>query len=422
MHRSTTGLVAVLATGALALAGCGTKGASESGGGSSTDKSGVKVGAGVTDSEITLGVMTDNSGAFKTLGLGIVQGNQLRVDDINAAGGVCGRKLKLEIVDHGYKAETAKTLYPQLAPKVAGMVQLLGSPVVAALKADLAADQLTVTPASWSSELLDSPYVMIAGTTYDVEMIDGLSYLQGMGAIKDGDTVGHVYIDSEYGRNGLAGSKFYAGKHNLTVKEAKITATDTDLTNIVTGFKSAGVKAILLTTTPTAAASAVAVDKALGMNIPVLGNNPTFAPALLKSPAKDALGLLHLVASSVPFSADLPKAKDVAAKYKAKYTEQPNAGVPYGYAVADIWGQVLTQACADKDLTRPGVQAALKKTTTATTDDLIAPLDFSKPGAPPTHKVYVAQPDAASEGGLKYVKSLFEAPEAGEYKAPHEQP
>src|SRR5215475_11616733 len=117
---------------------------------------------------------------------------------------------------------------------------------------------------------------------------------------------------------------------------------------------------------------------------------PTFAPALLKSPAKDALGLLHVVASSVPFSADLPKARDVASKYKAKYTEPPNSGVPYGYAVADIWGQVLTQACADKDLTRAGVQAALKKTTHATTEDLIAPLDFSKPGAPPTHQVYVA--------------------------------
>jgi ABC-type branched-subunit amino acid transport system substrate-binding protein len=421
MHRSTRGVLAVVAAGSLALAGCGTKGASESGGGTSTDKSGVKVGPGVSDTEITLGVMTDESGVFKNLGLGIVQGNQLRVDDINAAGGICGRKLKLQVVDHGYKAENAKTLYPQLAPKVLGMVQLLGSPVVAALKADLASDQITVTPASWSSELLDSPYVMIGGTTYDVEMIDGMSYLQSKGLIKDGDTVGHVYIDSEYGRNGLTGSKYYASKHNMTVQEAKITATDTDLTNIVTGFKGAKVKAILLTTTPTAAASAVAVDKALGMNVPVLGNNPTFDPALLASPAKAALSLLYVVGSSVPFSADLPKAKDVAAKYKAKYTERANAGVPYGYAVAEIWGQVLTQACTNKDLTRAGVQAALKETTQASTDDLIAPLDFSKPGAPPTRKVYVAQPDAAAEGGLSYVKPLFEAPEAGEYKAPHEK-
>src|SRR5262249_11313907 len=155
------------------------------------------------------------------------------------------------------------------------------------------------------------------GTTYDVEQIDGLSYLQSRGLIKDGDTIGHIYIDSEYGRNGLAGSTFYAGKHHLTVKEAKITATDTDLTNIITGFKGAKVSAIRPTPPPKAAAPAVAVDKALGMNVPVPGNNPTFDPALLASPAKDALSLLYVVGSSVPFSADLPKARDVAAKYKA---------------------------------------------------------------------------------------------------------
>jgi ABC-type branched-subunit amino acid transport system substrate-binding protein len=420
MLRTSRSVLAVLAAGALALAGCGTKGSSEAGGTSGTDKSGVKVGTGVSDTEITLGVMTDKSGVFKNLGLGTVQGNQLAIDDINAAGGICGRKLKLEVVDHGYKAENAKTLYPQIAPKILGFVQLLGSPVVAALKTNLISDQITTTPASWSSELLDNPYIMIGGTTYDVEIIDGLSWLQGEGSIKDGDTIGHVYIDSEYGRNGLAGSKYYAGKHNMTVKEAKISATDTDLTNVVTGMKGAGVKAILLTTTPTAAASVVAVDKALGLNVPVLGNNPTFDPALLSSPAKDALSLLRVVASSVPFSADLPKAKDVAAKYKAKYTEKPVAGIMYGYAVAEIWGQVLTQACADKDLTRAGVQAALKKTTQAGTDNLIAPLNFSKAGAPPTRQVYVAMPDESAEGGLKYVKPLFTSPEATDYKAPHE--
>jgi ABC-type branched-subunit amino acid transport system substrate-binding protein len=416
----TRSLLAVLAVGALALAACGTKGNSEAGGPAGTDKNGVKVGPGVTDDTITLGVMTDKSGVFKNLGLGTTEGNQLRIDDINAAGGICGRQLKLDVVDHGYKAENAKTLYPQIAPKVLGMVQLLGSPVVAALKSNLVADQLTTTPASWSSELLDNPYIMIGGTTYDVEMIDGMSWLQSQGIIKDGDTVGHVYIDSEYGRNGLAGSKFYASKHNITVKEAKITATDTDLTNVVTAFKGDKVKAILVTTTPTATASVVAVDKALGLNVTVLGNNPTFDPALLSSPAKDALGLLRVVASAVPFSANLPKAQDVARKYKAKFTDQPNSGVTYGYAVAEIWGQVLTQACADKDLTRAGVQAALKKTTQAGTDSLIAPLDFSKAGAPPTRQVYVAEPDQTADGGLQYVKPLFESPEAQAYKAPHE--
>ncbi|WP_370967007.1 ABC transporter substrate-binding protein [Amycolatopsis sp. cg9] len=413
-----THLAAALAA-VLVLSACSTK-AGDSGS-SGSDSSGVKTGKGVTATEVTLGVMTDKSGVFKNLGLGVTQGNELWAKDFNAAGGVCGRQVKLEEVDHGYKADTAKTLYPQIEPKVLGFVQLLGSPVVAALKQNLATDKTVAAPASWSSELLDNPYVMIVGTTYDLEIIDGLSYLQEQGLIKDGDAIGHVYIDGEYGKNGLRGSQFYAKKHSLTVKEVKITSTDSDLTNVVTGLKGAGVKAIVLTTTPAQTGSAVATNKALGLNVPVLGNNPTFDPALLKSPAAGALDKLTIVASSVPFSADLPKAKDVAAKFKAAYKETPNGGVPYGYAVGEVWGAVLKKACDNKDLTRDGIAAALKQTTSASTDNLVAALDFSKPGTPATRQVYAATPDASAEGGVKYVKPLFEAPEAKEYVAPHQK-
>jgi ABC-type branched-subunit amino acid transport system substrate-binding protein len=153
-----THLAAALAV-VLTLAACSTK-AGDSGS-SGSDSSGVKTGKGVTATD----VMTDKSGVFKNLGLGVTQGNELWAKDFNAAGGACGRQVKLEEVDHGYKADTAKTLYPQIEPKVLGFVQPLGSPVVAALKQNLASDKAVAAPASWSSELLDNPYVMIVGTT-----------------------------------------------------------------------------------------------------------------------------------------------------------------------------------------------------------------------------------------------------------------
>lgn len=411
-------LLAVLCASVL-LASCSTKGGGTTNGGS-TD--GVKTGIGVTADQITLGVMTDQTGVFKNISTAVTQGNQLWVKDFNAAGGVCGRQVKLEIVDHGYKADTAKTLYPQIEPKILGFIQLVGSPIMAALGKDLQEDKVTTTPTSWSSELLGNPYVMMVGTTYDVEMIDGLSYLRQKGLIADGDAVGHIYIDGEYGANGLRGAKYFAQQHNLKLSEIKITSTDNDLTNVVTGLKGQGVKAILVTTTPTQTGSVAAANKALGLNVPILGNNPAFDPLLHKSPAASALDKLYIVASSVPFSADIPKARDVAQKYKAAgYTEPPNAGTPYGYAVAEVWGAVLRKACENKDLTREGIQKAMQQTTSADTGDLVAALDFSKPGAPATRQVYVAQPDASAEGGAKYVQPLFESDEAKAYRAPHEK-
>lgn len=404
----------------LLLAACGstadTAGAGGAGaGGVTTDK-------GVTDTTITLGVMGDTSGVFKNLGGAINAGNQLWVDDVNQAGGICGRQLKLEIIDHGYKADTAKTLYPQLEPKILGIVQLLGSPVLAALKQNLIDDNVTAAPASWSSQILNNPNIMMIGTTYDLEQVNGLAYLQQQGLIKDGDTIGHIYIDGEYGGNGLKGSQYYAARHKMTIKEAKITSTDNDLTNIVTGFKGDGVKAIALTTTPGQTASALAANKALGLNVPVIGNNPTFDPAVLKSPAAGSLDKLYVAASSPPFSSKTPKAAKLAGEYKAKYAGSPlNAGVDVGYVEGLVWQAVLTKACGNKDLTRSGVQTALKSLTSVKTDDLVAELDYSAPGSPPTRGVYIAKVDPAAEGGLTEVAPLFTAPDVADYKAPFQK-
>lgn len=88
--------------------------------------------------------------------------------------------------------------------------------------------------------------------------------------------------------------------------------------------------------------------------------------------------------------------------------------------MAEVWGEILERACDNGDLTRAGIRTALEATTSADTGDLVAALDFSTPGAPATKQVYVAQPDASVEGGLRYVRELFEAEEAGAYRAPHE--
>ena len=247
---------------------------------------GVKTDKGVTDTTITLGIMGDTSGVFKNLGAGLNAGNQIWADDVNAAGGICNRQIAIETVDHGYKADTAKTLYPQLEPKVLGMVQLLGSPVLAALKQNLIDDNVLAAPASWSSQVLDNPSVMMIGTTYDLEIINGLAYLQQQGLLADGDTIGHIYIDGEYGGNGLRGSQYYAQQHGLTVREAKVTSTDNDLTGIVTGLRGDGVKAIVLTTTPGQTASALSASQALGLNVPVLGQQPDVRPGAAGQPGR----------------------------------------------------------------------------------------------------------------------------------------
>jgi ABC-type branched-subunit amino acid transport system substrate-binding protein len=143
--------VAVATTGVLAVAACG----SNSGGGGSTP-AGIPVGPGVTSSTITLGVLTDLTGAFATLGKTVTQGATLYWKDQNAKGGVCGRTVNLTTKDHGYNVQNAVALYTSMQPQVLAFQELLGSPMTAALLNSIASDTILTQPVSWSSKLLTS--------------------------------------------------------------------------------------------------------------------------------------------------------------------------------------------------------------------------------------------------------------------------
>ncbi|MCW2587216.1 MAG: branched-chain amino acid transporter periplasmic protein [Frankiales bacterium] len=417
MTRTRSGALVLVAL-ALVASGCSTK----SGGGKATSSGGVKTGPGVTASKIRLGVLTDTSGVFASLGATVTQGNQLGVDDINAAGGICGRQLELAIQDHGYDVQKAVSLYAQEAPNVAGMLQLLGSPMTTALLDTLKTDHMLSATATWASTLLKSNDIMISGATYDVEQINGLSYLMDQGKIKKGDKVGHIYIEGEYGANGLAGSRFAAQKLGFTITPVQIKATETDLTSAVGQLKSAGVKAIALTTTPKQTASAVGVAAVGRFAVPFLGNNPTYSPLLLGTAVGPALeSNLYISGSSIPLSADNPEAQKVLAAFKKKYPGKPsNAGVTYGYGVAQIYSHVLKAACDNKDLSRQGLEAAFRTLTNVDTKGIIAPLDYSKPGQIPARQTYIVRPSKATLAidGLKIDKQLFEAPIAKDYTPP----
>ncbi|MDQ4009681.1 MAG: ABC transporter substrate-binding protein [Actinomycetota bacterium] len=418
--RRVLALPAVALASVLALAGCSTVAQQSSG---AQDRAGdVATDFGVTRSEITLGALTDNSGPLKELGLGVVQGNQIWINETNAEGGICGRQIKLTVRDHGYDVGKAKAHYPTLESNVLGFMHIMGSQVNAALSQKLIYNETTAVALSQSSELLANPYMVVPGTTYDVEMINGLSYLMETGRLRDDDTIGHIWIDDEYGANGLRGTQYFAEKHRLTVREAKISSTDSDLRDVVAGFASdPRVTVIALTTTPEQAASAAVANQQLGLNVPMIGNNPVFAPGLLGGPAAGALSNLSVVASSVPFSSDVPQAQQVAQAFQeGGFEGRPNSGVPYGYAIGEIWGQLLQRACTNGDITRAGVQEALRQSSDIATDNLVADLDFAEPGAPAAREVYVGVPDAFVPGGIRQVKPLFVAPEARSYAAPHQ--
>lgn len=419
--RIARGSAAVVAAAlALGVGACGKSDADSAGGGGSGGNS-LKTGPGVTDTTITLGVLTDLSGVFAALAKPLTAAQELYWEKQNAAGGACDRKVELVIKDHGYDPQKAVSLYRDISPRVAGLQQLLGSPVAAALLPAMDRDDMYAGLAAWPSSLLSNDNVQITGTTYDLEIVNGIDFLLEKGLIKTGDKLGHVYFEGDYGENALQGSEYAAEQHNLSIVKQKIKPTETDMSAQISVFKRQGVRAILVSAAPGQTASAAGVAKGAGLNVPILANGPGFAPQLLKTPAAAALRRnLYVVSSVAPLTLDEPGVAPVVAAWKAEHAGEPAAAISvvFGWAMAKLMNEVLDKACENKDLSRAGLVTALHQLDGIDTGGLIAaPLTYTKLGEPPARAVYVAQPKAAPEdGGLEVVSDgAFESDAAKGY-------
>jgi ABC-type branched-subunit amino acid transport system substrate-binding protein len=252
-------------------------------------------------------------------------------------------------------------------------------------------------------------------------MINAVDYLMKNKGLAKGDKVGHIFHEGDYGENGYAGAVAAAKEYGLELLPYKIKPTTADLTAQVTALKAAGAKAVLLTVAPAQTASAVGVAAAGGYAVPFIANAPSFSTALLATAAKPALEKqLYISTSIAPFSSAANGPTTVRTAFLAKYPDATKIQYAmFGYAQAQIMAGILETACKNNDLTRAGLLKAFQSQTNVSTNGLIAPVDFSKPGAIPARQSYILRPDSTSPGGLSQAQDLFAAPLALSYNPTH---
>lgn len=405
---------AVIAALALSATACSTKSGTDA---SNAGSDGIKTGPGVTEKTITLGALTDLSGPYASLGKSIVNAQQLYVDQLNASGGICGRTVKITVKDHGYDVQKAVSAFTETEPNVAAVSQMVGSPVVSSLSQELESKHLLTFPMAWASTLLGGEYIQVVGSTYDIDMINGVDHIVRTAKLKANDKIGHVYFEGEYGENALAGATYAAKKAKLKVVGQKIKPTDQDLTAQVTALKQAGVKAILISAGPRQTAALVGTAAAAGFTVPVLTSSPGFAPQLMATPVGPALEKMLQVVSPAAAFTDNPAMRKLAKDYKAKYPKDLlDPGVVSGWNAISVLGEDLKAACMAKDLTREGIAAAHRKQSKLTV--LGVPLNFSDRTKPPTYRSFIHKPAKKAPGGLTNVEPAHEVPAARTYTLP----
>ncbi|MBW8853539.1 MAG: ABC transporter substrate-binding protein [Bradyrhizobium sp.] len=89
---------------------------------------------GVSASEIVIGTHQDLSGPIKVWGVPVSNGMKMAVEEINAAGGINGRKIKMILEDNGYDPKKAVLASQKMVErdKIFAMIGPMGSPTVLA--------------------------------------------------------------------------------------------------------------------------------------------------------------------------------------------------------------------------------------------------------------------------------------------------
>ena len=322
---------------------------------------------GISAAEIVIGTHQDLSGPIKFWGVPVSNGMKMAIEEINAAGGIHGRKIKLVLEDSGYDPKRAVLASQKMVErdKVFAMVGPMGSPTVLAAQDilfdagvlqlfPLTAAEFTYKfdPAKPQERLKFSNILPYVESTRA-----GLKYMMELKNFKKPCI---MYQDDEYGKNVLDG--FNQQLEVMKVKPASITSYKrgaSDFSAQVAKMKSDGCDMVLLGAVIREPIGVMSEAKKLGWDVTFLGATPV---NVLEVPAlgKEAVeGLYSISGFEIPYEDTAKgKVKEWLANYKKMFGSDANTQAIIGYNAVQTFAFYVNKA--GKDLTGQKLMDALE--------------------------------------------------------------
>jgi branched-chain amino acid transport system substrate-binding protein len=292
---------------------------------------------------IRVGVYGSLTGTTATFGQSTERGVRLALDEINAAGGIGGKKLTMISEDDQSKAEEAATAVQKLINQdqvVALIGEVASSRSMAAAPIAQAAGVPMISPSSTNPEVTRKGNFIFRtcfidpfqGTVMAIFAARNLG-LKRVAILKD--------IKNDYSI-GLA--QFFAqeftGKQGGTITgEQAYSEGDSDFRSQLTALKAGNPEAIFVPGYYTEVGSIAIQAKELGIVVPLLGGDGWVSDQLLKIGGEALNGSYY----SNHFALDSPDSalQGFLARYKAKFGAQPDAIGGLAYDAARLLADAL---------------------------------------------------------------------------------
>jgi branched-chain amino acid transport system substrate-binding protein len=296
---------------------------------------------GVTKTEIVLGMHTDLSGPAATYGVSSSNAVKMRFDEVNEAGGIHGRKIRLVIEDTQYQVPRAVQAGAKLfnRDRVFAIVGGLGTPMNNALfKDQFDAGVLNLFPLSAARSMYEPFHKLkfYGAASYVDQMKAGINYFVSK---KGKKALCAMYQDTDFGKEVLDGVVAQAEK--MKVKIVETTAhkpTDQDFSPQITKLKAAGCDLVAMGTIVRDSIVPYATARKIGWNdVDFLGSAATYDLFVAAAQGGVTEGLYAMGLTAMPYRDTLsPAAQKWFDNYKERYKVDPNIGAIYGHVAADL--------------------------------------------------------------------------------------
>ncbi len=319
---------------------------------------------GVSDTEVLIGSNQDMSGVFAAFGAPAMTAANLYFDEVNANGGVHGRKIRLVIEDHAYQMPKAMSGLNKLvnSDKVFAMLLSLGTPMnVAAFPLLEAKGIPNISPLTASQQMTNPPSAIkyAASSSYYDQMIAAVKYMKE----SEGSTTAcSMYIPSDFGNEIKAGTLAAAEANGMTfAAETKHKPDELDFVGSLSKLKAEGCDLITIALGVRQAITAVATAKKIGWtDVKFLGGSASFHTAVAKVPGGVTEGFYAAAGWSdlVARMGDPDVASWVKIYTDATGEAFPGTGALLGRSAAETLVRGLE--AAGQDLTHESFQAAME--------------------------------------------------------------
>ncbi len=319
---------------------------------------------GVSPTEIVLGTAQDLSGPIVNFSKATVNGMRMRVEEINAAGGINGRKLRLIVEDHGYDPKRAVLAAQKLVQqdKIFAAVGSIGtSTAMAAMPIYLDNKVAHLFPLSGAREMFDpiAPLKFSFAAPYFDQIRAGIKRLVKE---KDLKKVCTVYQDDDFGLEVMRGAELGLKDIGMTYAERTTYKRGaTEFSSQVAKLKDAGCDAVVMGTIIRETIGVIATSKKLDWNPVFVGTTASYSEIIHKLGGPALNGFYSTCTVNNPYADDAsPKVREWFAAYKAKFTDDPTVFSVYGWEIINMFA--IAAAAAGKDLTPDTLNKAIEAT------------------------------------------------------------